>query len=77
MKGVWSITWAPSLLTGPGRPRGLAPFVPLGESVELLCGLGPLQDAGSTLLGVGSMERSPSLASAPPPGAAGHQKWPS
>lgn len=48
---MWSITPVPSLLPGLGRPRGWAPFSPLGESMETLCGLGPLQDTGSILLG--------------------------
>lgn len=51
-KELKTIAPAPSLLPGLGRPRGLAPFTPLGEPVDLVCGLRPLRDPGSTLLGV-------------------------
>lgn len=50
--GLKTIAPAPSLLPGLGRPRGLAPFTPLGEPVDLVCGLRPLRDPGSALLGV-------------------------
>lgn len=36
------------------RGTASAPAPPTGESVELLCGLGPLRDPPSILLGVGA-----------------------
>lgn len=51
-KELKTIARALGLLPGLGRPRGLAPFTPLGDPVDLVCGLRPLRDPGSTLLGV-------------------------
>ena len=67
MEGGLGLKGVLSVLMGLGRPR--APFSPLGESVELLRGLGPLQDTRSTLLGVGSMEGSTA------PGAGRSLSW--